>query len=142
MQLPAVQVMIQTREQEETLEGKMYWELSQHLPNHRTIHPNADEQSRTMAAFIHFVLHEQITSRQKSQTGCSAEFRCQTTPFKHLVTCKKQPGRPGTSSDTGKSSRKLEEVAEMEGRSAAKKPKGVPGQGHGCGKGRGKGRSK
>ena len=39
-----------------------------------------------MAAFIYFVLHEQITSKQKSQTGCSSEFRCQTTPFKCLVT--------------------------------------------------------
>ena len=46
VQLPAVEVMIQMREQEETLEDKTYWELTltQHLPNHRTIHPNTNEQ--------------------------------------------------------------------------------------------------
>ena len=79
-----------------------------------------------MATFIYFVLHEQITSKQKSQTGCSLEFRCQTTPFKCLVTGKKQPGRPDRSGEVGKSSRKLEDVAKMEGGPAAKKPKGSP----------------
>ena len=54
------------------------------------------------------------------------EFRCQTTPFKHLVTGKKQPGGPGRSGKAGKSSRKVEEVAEMEGRPAVKNPKGSP----------------
>ena len=140
VQLSTVQVMIQMREQEETLEGKTYWQLtlSQHLPNYKTIHPSANEQSRTMAAFIYFVLHEQITSKQKSQTGCSVEFQCQTTPFKHFVTGKKQPGGPGRSSKAGKSSRKVEDVAAMEGGPAVKKPKGSLRQGHGCGKGRGR----
>ena len=94
-----------------------------------------------MAAFIYFVLHEQITGKQKSQTGCSAEFKCQMTPFKHLVTGKKQPGGPGRSGETGKSGRKLEDIAAMEGRPAPKKPKGSPGRGHVRGRGR-KGRSK
>ena len=88
VQLPAVHATVRTREQEETLEGKTYRELtlSQHLSNYRKIYPNANEQSRTMAAFIYYVLHKQITGIQKSQTGCSEEFRCQTTSFKPLVT--------------------------------------------------------
>ena len=69
VQLLAVQVNIRAREEEETLEGKTYRELTlaQHLPNYKTIHPCANEQSRTMAAFIYYVLHEQITSKQKLQ---------------------------------------------------------------------------
>ena len=49
------------------------------------------------------------------------DFRCQGTPFKRLVTGKRQPGRPGRSSETkGGSSRMLEEVAELEGATPAK----------------------
>ena len=72
--------------------------------------------------------HEQITGKQKSQTGCSAEFHCRSTPFKHLLTGKKQPGSPGKASEGGKSSRKLEDVAMMEGATAAKKPKRALGK--------------
>ena len=43
------------------------------------------------------------------------------TPFKRLVTGKKQPRGPGRSSEArGGSSRKLEEVAKMEGATPAK----------------------
>ena len=79
-----------------------------------------------MATFIYFVLHEQITGKQKSQTGCSLEFRCQTNPFKCLVTGKKQPGGPDRAGKAGKSGRKLEEIAKLEGGPTAKKPKGSP----------------
>ena len=94
VQLPAVQVNIRTREQEETIEGKVYWELtlSHHLPNFRRIHPSASEQTRTMAAFMYYVLHEQLTGKQKSQMGCVGEFQCRPNPLKHLVTGKKQTG--------------------------------------------------
>ena len=114
VQLPAVQVMVRMIEEEETMEGKTYWELtlSQHLPDYKKIYPNATEQTRTMAAFMYYVLYEQITGLEKTQTGCASEFRCQTTPFKHLVTGKRQPGRSGKA---GKSGRKLEEVAAIEG---------------------------
>ena len=78
-----------------------------------------------MAAFIYFVLHEQITGKQKSQTGCSAEFKCQMTPFKHLVTGKKQPGGPGRLGETGKSGRKLEDIAAMEGSTSTKETEGI-----------------
>ena len=136
VQLPAVQVHIQTREEEEILEGKTYWErtLALHLLSYKTIHPNASEQSRTMAAFMYFVLYEQITGSQKAQTGCSAEFKCRTTPFKHLVTGKKQPAGPGRASEAGKSGRSLEEVAAIEGKPAAKKLKATPKRGHSRGK--------
>ena len=46
------------------------------------------------------------------------------TPFKRLITGKKQPGGPCRSSEEkGRSGRKLEEVAEMEGDTPAKKQK-------------------
>ena len=67
-----------------------------------------------MAAYIYFILYEQITSIRPSQTGCATEFRCKTMPFKRLITGKKQPGGPGRSSEArGGSSRSLEEVAEL-----------------------------
>ena len=116
-QLPAVQVSVRTVEELEKLEGKTYKELTLlcHLPNFRRIFPNATEQPRMMAAFMYFVLHEQITGLRPSQTGCAAEFRCGVTPFKRLITGKRQPGGPGRLDDAGKSSRLLEDVAEMEG---------------------------
>ena len=69
-----------------------------------------------MAAYIYCVLYEQITGIRASETGCATDFRCPTTPFKSLITGKRQPGGPGRSSEArGGSSRSLEEVAEMEG---------------------------
>ena len=123
-QLPSVQVQVRTVEEMDKMEGKTYRELTLmcHLPNFKRINPNAKEQTRTMAAYIYFVLYEQITSIRASQTGCATDFRCQTTPFKRLITGKKQPGRPGRSSKArGGSSRSLEEVAEMEGPTPAKR---------------------
>ena len=89
-----------------------------------------------MAAFMYYVLYEQITELQKLQIGCAAKFRCQTTLFKRLLTGKRQPGRPGRSSEGGKSGRKLEEIAAMEGVTPAKQPKVTPKPAHG---GRGQG---
>ena len=96
-----------------------------HLPDFRRLNPNTTEQTRTLAAFMYFVLYEQITGLQAAQTGCATDFRCQTTPFKRLVTGKKQPSRPGRGQAT-KSTRSLEEVAEIEGGSPAKKVKSTP----------------
>ena len=93
-----------------------------------------------MAAFMYFVLHEQITSLRPSQTGCAAEFRCGATPFKRLITGKRQPDTPGRSGDAGKSSRSLEDVTEMEGATPAKQRKTMAKPARGGGKGRGKGR--
>ena len=76
-----------------------------------------------MAVFIYFILDKQITGLRPSQTGCAAKFRCEATPFKRLITGKRQPGRPGRSGDTGKSSRLLEDVAEMEGTTPTKQRK-------------------
>ena len=115
----------------------MYWELTllQHLPNYERIYQNATDQTRTMAAFIYYVLHDQITGIQKSQTGCSEEFKCRTTPFKHLVTGKKQPCGPGRSHKAGKSGRSLEDIAKMEGATPAKQAKKEdPKRGHGHGR--------
>ena len=122
--------------------------LRTHLPDFRRLNPNANEQMRTLAAFMYFVLYEQITGLQASQMGCATEFRCQTTPFKRLVTGKKQPGGPGRGSGT-KSGKSLEEVAELAGATPAKKKKATPkappkatpkpARGRSRGKGRGKG---
>ena len=103
VQLPAVQVSIRTVEELEMLEGKTYRELTLlcHLPNFRRIFHNALEQTRTMAAYMYFVLYEQITGLRPSQTGCAANFGCRATPFKRLITGKKQPGGPGRSSKAG-----------------------------------------
>ena len=121
VRLPSVQIHVRTVEEIEQLEGKTYRELtmSQHLPNAKKIYSNATDQTRTMAAFMYFVLYEQITGLKASQTGCSRDFKCQGTPFKRLVTGKKQPGGPGRSSEQ-KSKRMLEEVAELEGDTPAK----------------------
>ena len=94
VQLPLVKVEIRTVEEMERMEGKTYRELTLmcHLPNFKRINPNANEQTRTMAAYMYCVLHGQITSIRASQTGCAMDFKCQTTPFKRLITGKRQPG--------------------------------------------------
>ena len=121
VRLPSVQIHVRMVEEIEQLEGKTYRELtmSQHLPNAKKIYSNATDQTRTMAAFMYFVLYEQITGLKASQTGCSRDFKCQGTPFKRQVTGKKQPGGPGRSSEQ-RSKRTLEEVAELEGDTPAK----------------------
>ena len=124
VQLPSVKVEIRTVEEMERMEGKTYRELTLmcHLPNFKRINPNAKEQTRTMAAYMYCILYEQITGIRASQTGCTTDFKCPTTPFKRLITGKRQPGGPGRSSEArGGSSRSLEEVAEMEGAPPAKR---------------------
>ena len=108
----------------ERMEGKTYRELMLmcHLPNFKRINPNTKEQTRTMAAYIYCILYKQITGIRASQTGCATDFRCPTTPFKRLITGKRQPGGPGRSSEArGGSSRSLEEVAKMEGATPTKR---------------------
>ena len=124
VQLPAVQVMVRTRSEEEAIQGKMYQELllTQHLPNHKKLQLSATDATRTMATFMYYALHKQLTGKAKSQQACSDDFGCKTTPFKHLVTGKKQPGR--TKGEKGKSSRTMEEVKQLEsGEQPNKKPR-------------------
>ena len=75
MQLPAVQISVRTVEEEEQLKNMMYRDvtLHTHLPDFRRLNPNATEQMRTLAAFMYFFLHEQITGLQASQTGCARQ---------------------------------------------------------------------
>ena len=126
----------------EVIEGKTHRELTllQHLLNFRKIYPNTSEQTRTMAVFMYCILYEQITGLQKSQTGCAAKFRCQKTPFKRLITGKRQSGRPCRSGDVGKSGRKLEDIAVMEGSTLVKVQKVTPKPTCWRGKGRGRGK--
>ena len=113
VQLPSVQVQVRTVEELEKLEGKTYRELMLmcYLPNFKRINSNTKEQTRTMAAYIYCILYKQITGIRASQTGCATNFRCPMTPFKRLITGKRQPSRPGRLSEVrGGSSRSLEEV--------------------------------
>ena len=122
--MPSIKVEIRAVEEMEKMEGKMYRQLTLmcHLPNFKRINPNAKEQTRMMAAYMYCVLYEQITRVRVSQTGCVTDFKAPMTPFKRLITGKRQPGRPGRSSEArGGSSRSLEEVAEMEGATPAKR---------------------
>ena len=66
VQLPAVQVSVRTIEEEEQLKNMTYREvtLNTHLPNFKRLNPNANEQTRTLAAYIYFVLYEQNTGLQ------------------------------------------------------------------------------
>ena len=124
VQLLSVKVEIRTAEEMEKLEGKTYRQLTLlcHLPDFRRI--NANEQTKTMAAYMYYILHEAITGIRASQTGCATNFKAPTTPFKRLITGKRQPGGPGRSSEVrGGSSRSLEDVAEMEGATPAKRAK-------------------
>ena len=124
VQLPSVKVEIRTVEELERMEGKTYRDLTLmcHLPDFKRINPNAKEQTRTMAAYIYCVLYEQITGVRASQTGCTVDFKCPTTPFKRLITGKRQPGGPGRLSEgRGRSTRSLEDVAEMEGPTPSKR---------------------
>ena len=124
VQLPSVKVEIRTVEEMEKMEGKTYRQLTLmcHLPNFKRINPNAKEQTRTMAAYMYCVLYEQITSVRASQTGCATDFKAPMMPFKRLITGKRQPDGPGRSSEArGGSSRSLEDVAEMEGSTPAKR---------------------
>ena len=124
VQLPSVKVEIRTVEEMEKMEGKMYRQLTlmYHPPNFKRINPNAKEQTRTMAAYMYCILYEQITGIRASQTACATDFKAPMTPFKRLITGKRQPGRPGRSSEArGGSSRSLEEVAKMEGATPAKR---------------------
>ena len=127
IQLPAVQVSVRTVEEEEQLKNMTYRNvtLCTHLPDFRRLNPNATEHMRTLAAFMYFVLYEQITGLQALQMGCVTKFRCQMTPFKRLVTGKKQLGRPGRG-QAAKLGRSVEEVAEMKGGTPAKRTKAPP----------------
>ena len=64
---------------------------------------------------MYYALYKQLTGKAKSQQHCSEEFGFKMTPFKHLVTGKKQPCRPFRgNSMTGKSSQTTEEVKQLE----------------------------
>ena len=80
------------------------------------------DQPQRQRTYMYCVLYEQITSVRASQTGCATDFKAPMTPFKRLITGKRQPSGPGRSSKAREgSSRSLEEVAEMEGVTLAKR---------------------
>ena len=128
VQLPSVKVEIRTVDEMERIEGKTYRDLTLmcHLPNFKRINPNTKEQTRMMAAYIYCVLYGQITSIRTSQTGCATDFRCPTTPFKQLISGKRQPSRQGRLTEAnGGSSRSLEDIAEMKDAPPAKRTRKV-----------------
>ena len=64
-------------------------------------------------------MYKQLTGKAKSQQGFSEEFKCKMTPFKHLITGEKQPGRPGRGKF--KSSKTVAEVQKLESEPASKR---------------------
>ena len=70
------------------------------------------------------------------------QIQMRMTLFKRLITGKRQPGGPGRLSKAGKSGRKLEEVAEMEGGTPAKQMNTTPKLARRRGRGKGRGRGK
>ena len=108
--------MVITRSEEKAVQGKTYQELSlnQHPPNYQKLPSSVTDGTRTMVTFMYYALYKQLTGKAKSQQGCSEEFGCKTTPFKHLVTGKKQPGGPGRKGTPDKSSRTAEEFKGLE----------------------------
>ena len=81
------------------------------------------DATRTMAAFMYYALHKQLTGKAKSQQACSDEFGCKMTLLKHLVTGKKQPGGPGSKGEKGKSSWTTEVKQLESSEQPAKKPR-------------------
>ena len=80
------------------------------------------EEMEKLEAYMYCVLYKQITGVRASQTGCATDFKAPMTPFKRLITGKRQPGGPGRSSKArGGSSRSLKDVAEMEGATPTKR---------------------
>ena len=123
VQLPSVKVEIRTVEEMERMEGKTYRVDIDVPPTKLQKDQPQCQRTNQNNGHIH-LLHpvEQITGIRASQTGCATNFRCPTMPFKRLITGKRQPGRPGRSSEVkGGSSRSLEEVAKMEGATPAKR---------------------
>ena len=126
VQLPSAKVEIRTVEEMEKLEGKTYRQLTLlcHLPDFRRINPNTNEQTKMMAAYLYYILHEAITGTRASQTGCATNFKAPAMPFQRLIMGKRQPGGPGRSSKArGGSSRSLEDDTKMEGATPAKRAK-------------------
>ena len=93
-----------------------------------------------MATYIYFILYEQITGVRPSQTGCATEFRCETMPFKRVITGKKQPGGPGRLSEArGRSSRAWKKSPNWKQMSPPAKQRKKEPATKGTGKSRGKG---
>ena len=68
-QLPAVQVSVRTIEEEEQLKNMTYREVTllTHLPNFKRLSPNANEQTRMLAAFM-YAFHVRANYRTPSFT--------------------------------------------------------------------------
>ena len=122
--MPSVKVEIRTVEEMERMEGKTYRELTLmcHLPNFKRINPNANEQTRTMAAYMYCVLYK-TDHRHKSITDRLRHgLQMPNDTIQKTDNRKRQPSRPGRLSEArGGSRQKLEEVAEMEGAPPAKR---------------------
>ena len=124
VQLPLVQVQVRTVEEMEKMEGKTYRELMLmcHLPNFKRINPNAKEQTRTMAC-VHLLHPVRTDHRHKGITDrLHHRFQMSDDTIQETDNREETTRGPGRSSEArGGSSRSLEEVAEMEGPTPAKR---------------------
>ena len=131
VQLPAVQVMVTTKEQDRKQVGLSGEEMViiEHLPDAEGWKVGRQPGERMMAGWLYFVLYKQVTGSMAGQDNCAEKFGCSTTQFKRMITGKWQEGgkrkeeAKGTSSEVKKrKSKRLEELAEQErGSKKAKK---------------------
>ena len=123
VQLPAVQVMVTTKEQDKKQAGLSGEEMVilEHLPKAEGWKVGRPAGERIMAAWLYFVLYKQVTGSTAGQDKCADKFGCSVTQFKRMVTGKWQEG--GKRKDETKSvsrvakkrkSKRLEELAKEE----------------------------
>ena len=124
VQLPAVQVMVTTKEQDKKQAGLSGEEMviAVHLPDAEGWKVGRPPNERMMAAWLYFVLYKQVTGSTAGQDKCAEKFGCSTTQFKRMITGKWQEGgkrkedTKSVSSEAKKrKSKRLEEIAKQEG---------------------------
>ena len=133
VQLPAVQVMVTTKEQDKKQAGLSGEEMVilEHLPKAEGWKVGRPPGERMMAAWLYFVLYKQVTGSTAGQDKCADKFGCSVMQFKRMITGKWQEGgkrkeeTKSTSSVAKKrKSKRLEELAKEErGGKKAKKTK-------------------
>ena len=106
VQLPAVQVMVTTREQDKKQAGVSGEEMVilEHLPEAENWKVGRTHSERMMAAWLYLILHKQVTGSTAGQDKCADKFGCSVTQFKRMVTGKWQEGGKGKK-DTASTSR-------------------------------------
>ena len=88
--IPAVQVTVTSRHQEETAEGKTFQQLaaSRHTPNPEKLPTSCLGSTRTLAALVYFILFRQVSGEPATVAECTRDFKCDATMLEQLTTGK------------------------------------------------------